>query len=116
MLADANPLPRAVGNPSVLRTIDEGNEEWISPSRLPKIEGGRWRSEIDYITFLPDFFPPTLVRWLLPIEHRLESSRRLKRYSVYMAVFEASTEIAQTCLLQDRAFFQEGAYFRKVRK
>ncbi|MFN8641713.1 MAG: methyltransferase domain-containing protein [Candidatus Binatia bacterium] len=67
----------------LLRQIDEGNEQWILPSALPEVEGARWASaEMRYFTFLPDFLPGPLLRWLGAVERYLERSR-LARYSAH---------------------------------
>jgi hypothetical protein len=44
--------------------------------------------DVRYITFLPDFIPQTLVRWLGPIERLLERSRLNVFSAHYMAVLE----------------------------
>lgn len=70
-----------------LNCIDEGVEHWLLPHRLDECTDLAIR-RVEYFTFLPDFVPAAVVRWLTPIERRLEASR-LGRYSAhYMAVFE----------------------------
>jgi 2-polyprenyl-3-methyl-5-hydroxy-6-metoxy-1,4-benzoquinol methylase len=59
----------------MIRAIDEGNERWIRPSRLPNVAGAWWEAEIDYFTFLPDFIPAVLLQPLARFEHVLERSR-----------------------------------------
>jgi ubiquinone/menaquinone biosynthesis C-methylase UbiE/uncharacterized membrane protein YbhN (UPF0104 family) len=69
----------------LIKRIDEGTELWIRPTRLPRIAGGAWSSEVAYFTFLPEFLPYILHRVLEPLERRLELSS-LRRYSAhYMA-------------------------------
>lgn len=69
----------------LLKSIDEGTELWIRPSRLPPIPGGKWQKVMSYFTFVPEFLPERLLRLLRPIERVLESSR-LRKYSAhYMA-------------------------------
>jgi ubiquinone/menaquinone biosynthesis C-methylase UbiE/uncharacterized membrane protein YbhN (UPF0104 family) len=65
--------------------IDEGVERWLLPDRLahytdvPVVD-------IRYFTFLPDFFPPALVRLFHPLEGRLEASFLGPYAAHYMAV------------------------------
>jgi SAM-dependent methyltransferase len=69
----------------VLRSIDEGIEHWIGAERWQSTPGLRLES-VQYFTFLPDFLPRPLMRWVLPIERRLERGP-FRRLSVhYMAV------------------------------
>ena len=73
----------------LLRRIDEGNEAWIHPRRLPVVAGARWLPDIDWFTFLPDFLPARLLAWLAPLERRLERSPWLRELSAhYLAVLE----------------------------
>lgn len=69
----------------LLRRIDEGNERWINPKALPEIPGGRWVG-VEYFTFLPDFLPARLVRWLRPLEELLEHSPLRHLSAHYVAV------------------------------
>ena len=64
----------------LLKDIDEGTEEWLGPEALPVVEGGRWRPQVAYFNFLPDFTPAPLMRRLTSVENLLERSR-LKRWS-----------------------------------
>ncbi len=68
-----------------LNCIDEGVERWLLPHRLGDYTG---MPVIDmrYFTFLPDFLPSCVVRWLAPIERRLERSRLAPYSAHYMAV------------------------------
>jgi SAM-dependent methyltransferase len=70
----------------LLKSIDEGTELWLLPSRLPQIPGGTWLPEVSYFTFLPEFLPFIGLRLLTPLERWLERSSVLRRYSAhYMA-------------------------------
>jgi SAM-dependent methyltransferase len=70
--------------PSV-NCIDEGVERWLLPRRLstytdvPVID-------TRYFTFLPEFLPGAMVRWLSPIERCLERSSWHAYSAHYMAV------------------------------
>ncbi len=66
----------------LLKRIDEGNEEWILPSRLPQVPGARWLSRVEYFTFLPDFVPRRVLAALRGLESWLEKSR-LRRFSAH---------------------------------
>jgi SAM-dependent methyltransferase/uncharacterized membrane protein YbhN (UPF0104 family) len=70
-----------------LNCIDEGVERWLLPDRL-----GEYTdlpvARVEHFTFLPEFVPPALVRWLTPLERRLERSRWGCYSAHYMAVFE----------------------------
>jgi len=69
----------------LLKSIDEGTELWIRPSRLPPIPGGQWHKVMSYFTFVPEFLPERLLKLLRPLERMLESSP-LRKYSAhYMA-------------------------------
>ena len=71
----------------LIRKIDEGTEQWILPSWLPRIQGGAWDERIEYFTFFPDFIPAVILRWLSGVEAYFERSH-LRRFSAhYMAVF-----------------------------
>jgi ubiquinone/menaquinone biosynthesis C-methylase UbiE len=72
------------------RQIDEGTEHWILPTRLPAVAGASWAVERQYFTFLPDFVPQTVQRWLRGAERALERSF-LRRYSAHY----------QACLIRD---------------
>jgi len=67
----------------LLKVIDEGTEWWIHPGSW---SGSGLRVErIAYFTFMPDFFPPWLLRWTRPLEAWLERSR-LRSYSAHYMV------------------------------
>jgi SAM-dependent methyltransferase len=71
----------------ILKSIDEGTEWWIEPESLDGASGFSLR-EVQYSTFLPDFAPAFMMKFLSRIEEQLEQSR-LRRYSVhYMAVLQ----------------------------
>jgi len=68
----------------LLRTIDEGTEQWIPPaswsaSPALRLEGLR------YFTFLPDWVPRALLAPLLSVERRLEAGRFAHFAVHYMA-------------------------------
>lgn len=69
----------------LLKSIDEGTELWLRPTRLPPVEHARWSDERSYFTFLPDFLPGIVQRGLAPLERRLEASR-LRGYSAHYMV------------------------------
>jgi hypothetical protein len=58
----------------LLSDIDEGTEEWIKPSRLPRVDGATWLTDVDYFTFLPDFTPRAWLHVLKGVEAWLERS------------------------------------------
>ena len=69
----------------LLRTIDEGTEQWIPP--------GQWNASpelrleaLRYFTFLPDWVPRALLAPLLALERRLEAGRFAHFAVHYMAV------------------------------
>jgi SAM-dependent methyltransferase len=66
----------------VLRDIDDGTEEWIRPSALPRVEGARWDTDTEYLTFLPDFTPRGVLRRLARLERALERSS-LRHWSAH---------------------------------
>jgi SAM-dependent methyltransferase/uncharacterized membrane protein YbhN (UPF0104 family) len=75
----------------LLKSIDEGTELWLRPTRLPRIAGGSWQDEICYFNFFPEFLPELLLSALMPLERWLEASP-LRRYSAhYMAVLKRET-------------------------
>ena len=67
----------------VLKSIDEGTEQWIDPRNL-QIEGMRL-DRVEYSTFLPDFTPAPLMQPLSALNRRLEDSR----WRVYAAHYFA---------------------------
>jgi SAM-dependent methyltransferase len=75
----------------LIKRIDEGTELWLDPARLPQADGLRLEL-VSYFTFIPDFVPRPLMRFLLPVEHRLEASR----WAPYSAHFMAVLRKAQT--------------------
>lgn len=70
----------------LLRQIDVGNEKWLLPNRMPEVPGIHLDS-VEYFTFLPDFVPRPLFRWLLPLEGWLEGSRLRTWSAHYVAVY-----------------------------
>jgi hypothetical protein len=71
----------------ILKSIDEGIEWWIDPKYWQRVDGMKLL-DLQYFTFLPDFVPQWLMRYLLSLERRLEASP-LRPYSVhYMAVLK----------------------------
>jgi ubiquinone/menaquinone biosynthesis C-methylase UbiE len=70
-----------------LNCIDEGIERWLLPHKL-----GQYTSEpvvdIRYFTFLPDFIPQAIARWLAPLERALETSSLAPYSAHYMAVLK----------------------------
>jgi ubiquinone/menaquinone biosynthesis C-methylase UbiE len=58
----------------LIRGIDEGNERWIRPDRLPDLPGATWQKDKLYFTFLPDFIPGFLLKPLAGLERYLEKS------------------------------------------
>ena len=69
----------------LLKDIDEGTEEWLVPEAPPDVEGGRWKREVIYFNFLPDFTPAPVMRWLTGLEAYLEKSRLRRWSSHYVA-------------------------------
>jgi SAM-dependent methyltransferase len=69
----------------LLRTIDEGTEQWIPPAEWRSAQG-LVLEELRFFTFLPDWVPRALLPPLLTLERRLEASR-FSHFAVhYMAV------------------------------
>ncbi|HPC94662.1 MAG TPA: methyltransferase domain-containing protein [Sedimentisphaerales bacterium] len=69
----------------LIRGIDEGNERWIRPDRLPDLAGADWMADKLYFTFLPDFIPAALLQPLAGFERYLETSRLRKGSAHYVA-------------------------------
>src|SRR5207253_596478 len=69
----------------LMRSIDEGTENWIDPQRLPAVAGASWQSDVDYITFIPDFAPAIVQRIFEPVEHYLEQTAIRKWSAHYIA-------------------------------
>lgn len=59
----------------LIKSIDEGTEQWLDPTHPPQVEGANWQQETRYFTFLPDFIPTWLAALLAPLEAALEKSR-----------------------------------------
>jgi ubiquinone/menaquinone biosynthesis C-methylase UbiE len=67
----------------LIKKIDEGNEEWLLPTALPRVNQARWATEtIEYFTFLPDFIPRFLLQLLAGLERALERSP-MRRFSAH---------------------------------
>lgn len=76
-----------------LNCIDEGIERWLLPNELGRYTDAKV-VDVRYFTFLPDFIPQAIARWLAPIERALETSS-LGAYSAhYMAVLMKPHHIA----------------------
>ncbi len=69
----------------LIRGIDEGNERWIRPDRLPGLAGADWMQDRLYFTFLPDFIPAVLLKPLAGFERYLERSRLRRGSAHYVA-------------------------------
>jgi SAM-dependent methyltransferase len=67
----------------ILKSIDEGTEQWIDPRQL-EVDGFHLDG-IAYSTFIPDFTPAPLIKPLSSLERRLESSR----WNIYAAHYFA---------------------------
>ena len=68
-----------------LNCIDEGVERWLLPHRMT-VYTDVPVADIRYFTFLPDFLPGRLVRFLTPLERLLEASPLAAYSAHYMAV------------------------------
>ncbi len=75
---------------ALIRNIDEGNERFILPNKLPKIENAQWQQKIDYFTFLPDFIPQRLLNFFAPLEAWLEKSK-IKSWSAHYTALLVKT-------------------------
>ena len=69
----------------LIRGIDEGNERWLRPDRLPEVAGADWAEDKLYFTFLPDFVPGFLLGPLSGFERYLEQSRLREGSAHYVA-------------------------------
>jgi ubiquinone/menaquinone biosynthesis C-methylase UbiE len=69
----------------LIRGIDEGNERWIRPDRLPEVAGAEWADEKLYFTFLPDFVPGFLLKPFSGFERSLEQSPLRRGSAHYIA-------------------------------
>lgn len=69
----------------LIRGIDEGNERWIRPDRLPRLADADWMQDKLYFTFLPDFIPAVLLKPLAGFERYLEESRLRRGSAHYVA-------------------------------
>jgi SAM-dependent methyltransferase len=69
----------------LLHRIDEGTERWIHPKRLPPVAGASWSDAVDYVTFLPEFAPSSVVHRLERLEQLLERSRMRRLSAHYCA-------------------------------
>ena len=69
----------------LLRTIDEGTEQWIPPARWREPSGLRLEA-LRYFTFLPDWVPRALLAPLFALERRLEAGRFAHFAVHYMVV------------------------------
>ena len=69
----------------LIRGIDEGNERWLKPDRLPDLPGAAWQTDKLYFTFLPDFIPAFLLKPLSGFERYLEKSRLRRGSAHYVA-------------------------------
>jgi SAM-dependent methyltransferase len=70
----------------LIKRIDEGTELWLKPEALPVADGLRVEG-VSYFTFVPDFLPHALLRWMVRLEARLESSRWARYSAHFMATF-----------------------------
>ena len=66
----------------LIKSIDEGTEQWLDPHALPEIDGAQWQTDTCYFTFVPDFVPTWLGALLAPLERWLENSR-FKHWSAH---------------------------------
>lgn len=69
----------------ILKTVDEGTEWWIPPSRWERRDDLDLE-DVEYFTFLPDFLPSFLLGPLSRLERRLERSPLRPLAVHYMAV------------------------------
>ncbi|MEQ1757434.1 MAG: methyltransferase domain-containing protein [Vicinamibacterales bacterium] len=68
----------------IVRRIDEGTEEWLDPRTL--VVPGMEPVATDYVTFLPDFLPHSLLAISLRLEERLQNSRFRMLAAHYLVV------------------------------
>ncbi len=71
----------------LVRRIDEGTELWLNPDALP-VADGLAVNGVKFFTFLPDFLPRVLLRWMVPMEARLEASRWSRYSAHFMATYQ----------------------------
>ncbi len=74
----------------LLRTIDEGDEEWVMHDDPPRCHPALMPPEVRYFTFLPDFLPEFLLAPLVGLEKMLERSH-FKHYSAHFMVIYKKT-------------------------
>ena len=70
------------------KRIDLGTEVWLDP-RQPPTAGGAALAALHHYTFLPDFTPGGLYRYLAPLEQWLERSRWAPYAAHFTAVYRA---------------------------
>jgi SAM-dependent methyltransferase/uncharacterized membrane protein YbhN (UPF0104 family) len=68
------------------KRIDLGTEVWLDPRRPPRA-GGATLSRVGYYTFLPDFTPGAVYRYVEPVEQWLERSRLAPFAAHFTAVY-----------------------------
>ncbi len=79
----------------LLKDIDEGTEQWLVPEAPPDVQGGRWKTEVVYFNFLPDFTPAPVMKWLTGVESYLERSRLRRWSSHYVACLTKTDPLAE---------------------
>jgi 2-polyprenyl-3-methyl-5-hydroxy-6-metoxy-1,4-benzoquinol methylase len=87
----------------LLCQIDEGNEQWVKPTDLPPVDGAAWSSEVDYLTFLPDFTPRAALEGLRPLEAWLERSRLGPWSAHFVARLEKVQPVAAAASFREEA-------------
>jgi SAM-dependent methyltransferase/uncharacterized membrane protein YbhN (UPF0104 family) len=68
------------------KRIDLGTEVWLDPRRPPRA-GSATLSAVGYYTFLPDFTPGAVYRYVEPVEQWLERSRLAPFAAHFTAVY-----------------------------
>jgi hypothetical protein len=81
----ANGRSFALGREPARREGSHAAKRWLLPHRLAPYTDLSVQ-EIAHFTFLPEFVPATVARWLAPIERRLETSSLRCCSAHYMAV------------------------------